>query len=544
MDADLDSLLTVVFCTADDLLPAKAGNARRIVTDAEVVTLAVAQVLLGRQSPLAYEHINLTGRYHLIVTDAIRRGEYGPLKSVDLADLAGARAGFLYQDSPDPIGRGRAAGSTGVDHTGRRAPGGGQELASAAALARRRCRRPVGLVRRGSKPRVRPGCMFRSTRVNASLRPDRVHGLIDAPALGAEIGAGALRVEGWALDVQAPLERALVIAGPESPSQAILGVGRPDVHEAAFPAVPHAAASGWRCDLDLRTARSGPLSLALVVKLRDGPWCEAASTAVTVTSASEIQARRPRAAFTIVKDEPVMLPLWLGYYGRHFAPGDLYVLDHDSTDGSTAAVAGRCQVVPVHRELAFDHRWLRGTVEAFQAFLLRSYETVLFAEVDEFLIPDPHHYRGLADYVERLARPAARSLGFNVVHQPGEPPLRSNAPILAQRTHWHASLKYSKRLVSRVPLRWTEGFHEELNAPDDPPDPHLMLVHLHRADYDWCVARHRASAARRWSPEDIARGDGSQNRIADPAEFDEWFRRGPDLDAPRELVPEHIRGLL
>lgn len=47
MDADLDSLLTVVFCTADDLLPTRPGNARRMVTDAEVVTLAVAQVLLG-----------------------------------------------------------------------------------------------------------------------------------------------------------------------------------------------------------------------------------------------------------------------------------------------------------------------------------------------------------------------------------------------------------------------------------------------------------------------------------------------------------------
>ena len=47
MDTDLDSLLTVVFCTADDLLPTPAGNARRIVTDAEVVTLALAQVLLG-----------------------------------------------------------------------------------------------------------------------------------------------------------------------------------------------------------------------------------------------------------------------------------------------------------------------------------------------------------------------------------------------------------------------------------------------------------------------------------------------------------------
>ncbi len=61
MDADLDSLLTVVFCTADDLLPTKPGNARRMVTDAEVVTLAVAQVLLGyhnsdrrfRQAPAA-----------------------------------------------------------------------------------------------------------------------------------------------------------------------------------------------------------------------------------------------------------------------------------------------------------------------------------------------------------------------------------------------------------------------------------------------------------------------------------------------------------
>ena len=47
MDADLDSLLTVVFCTADDLLPTKPGNATRMVTDAEVVTLAAAQVLLG-----------------------------------------------------------------------------------------------------------------------------------------------------------------------------------------------------------------------------------------------------------------------------------------------------------------------------------------------------------------------------------------------------------------------------------------------------------------------------------------------------------------
>ncbi len=47
MLADLDLLLCAVFCTADDLLPERARNARRSVTDAEVVTLAVGQAMMG-----------------------------------------------------------------------------------------------------------------------------------------------------------------------------------------------------------------------------------------------------------------------------------------------------------------------------------------------------------------------------------------------------------------------------------------------------------------------------------------------------------------
>jgi len=47
MDADLDLLLTTVYVTADDLLPERRKNAARRVTDAEVVTLAVAQAIMG-----------------------------------------------------------------------------------------------------------------------------------------------------------------------------------------------------------------------------------------------------------------------------------------------------------------------------------------------------------------------------------------------------------------------------------------------------------------------------------------------------------------
>lgn len=47
MDADLDLLCISVYCTADDLLPEPSRNARRKLSDAEVVTLCVAQVLMG-----------------------------------------------------------------------------------------------------------------------------------------------------------------------------------------------------------------------------------------------------------------------------------------------------------------------------------------------------------------------------------------------------------------------------------------------------------------------------------------------------------------
>jgi transposase len=47
MHADLDLLLTTVYCTADDLLPEPRGNARRQLNDAEIVTLAVAQTIMG-----------------------------------------------------------------------------------------------------------------------------------------------------------------------------------------------------------------------------------------------------------------------------------------------------------------------------------------------------------------------------------------------------------------------------------------------------------------------------------------------------------------
>jgi Transposase DDE domain len=76
MLADLDLLLIAVFCAADDLLPAATKNAKRIVTDAEVVTLCVAQAMMGIPSDPRFLAAARKRLGHLFPTLPDRAGFY------------------------------------------------------------------------------------------------------------------------------------------------------------------------------------------------------------------------------------------------------------------------------------------------------------------------------------------------------------------------------------------------------------------------------------------------------------------------------------
>jgi len=68
MDADLDTLCTVVYCTADDLLPEPRANARRRTSDAELVTLCVAQAIMGIPSDRRFLAVARKRLVHLFPT--------------------------------------------------------------------------------------------------------------------------------------------------------------------------------------------------------------------------------------------------------------------------------------------------------------------------------------------------------------------------------------------------------------------------------------------------------------------------------------------
>jgi hypothetical protein len=60
MLADLDLPLLVVYCMTDDFLPKRPENARRMVTDAEIITLAIAQAIMGITSD--YRFVAVAGK--------------------------------------------------------------------------------------------------------------------------------------------------------------------------------------------------------------------------------------------------------------------------------------------------------------------------------------------------------------------------------------------------------------------------------------------------------------------------------------------------
>lgn len=104
MLADLDLLLIAVFCAADDLLPKASRNAKRILTDAEVVTLCVAQAIMGVPSDHRFARIAAKQLRHLFPALTRRSGFYK--RRERLSDTIEALIDQFAQMSPgyhDPV---------------------------------------------------------------------------------------------------------------------------------------------------------------------------------------------------------------------------------------------------------------------------------------------------------------------------------------------------------------------------------------------------------------------------------------------------------
>jgi glycosyl transferase family 2 len=250
---------------------------------------------------------------------------------------------------------------------------------------------------------------------------------------------------------------------------------------------------------------------------------------------------RRRAVLTIVHNEPVFLPIWLRYYSRFFAPEDIYVLDNDSTDGSTER-EGFVRI-PVSHE-SVDHTWMVRTIESHQRELLDRYGAVLVTDVDEIVVPRPEDGT-LAEYIERLEEEFVNCVGYEVIHMiDREGPFDPSRGVLDQRGYWFPNSAYSKPALTTKPCRWEPGFHAREDGRRA-PDPDLYMIHLHRMDYEICLERHRYRRGRPWRDLDLEERWASHNLIVDDAEFARWFYQEGYLDVELRVqrIPASWRGL-
>lgn len=211
-----------------------------------------------------------------------------------------------------------------------------------------------------------------------------------------------------------------------------------------------------------------------------------------------LKRRRPLSAvvMTMVRDEAVMLPRWIDHYGRHLGVENLVVLDDNSVDGSTDDLPCTVYRLPPP---PWDRGWGKTRAQLVNGLavgLLACNDAVIFADADEFLVPDPRLYDDLRHYLAaRADRDVIAPVALEVMHLTRlEPPLQPDRPVLDQRRFVKFSPVMCKPLVKRVRRPWAPAFHA-IEARFE-VDPELFMFHLKFADETVLeqTAEHRRAA--------------------------------------------------
>jgi hypothetical protein len=243
------------------------------------------------------------------------------------------------------------------------------------------------------------------------------------------------------------------------------------------------------------------------------------------------------AVFTMVKNENYFLPIWLKHYKKFFSNEDIFILDHQSNDGSTENLD--VNVIPVINELAFDHQWLVNVVQDFQKHLLQEYESVLFAESDELVYSLDGDLNGLINHFSSDPNIEFLSCHSHEVIQDleNEIPISKTDEILKHRNNWFHWGMYDKTLLTKVPLHYEWGFHNTIGRPKNFKYD-IFLLHLHRCDFELMLERHEERANKWKMKED---GGGGQHRISDREELLKWFN---DVPSSIEPIPQNHKNAL
>ncbi|MGC5747780.1 glycosyltransferase family 2 protein [Gluconobacter sp. NFX36] len=219
--------------------------------------------------------------------------------------------------------------------------------------------------------------------------------------------------------------------------------------------------------------------------------------------------KKPLAVVTMVYNEPEHLLIWRRHYGAQVGEQSCYVIDHGSDDGSTDAL-GQINRARIPRSPQDDERRTRS-IGKFCESLLEWYDSVIYVDVDELLLPDPDIFPSLTHFAQANTRPVVTATGLDVIHLPeSEAPLDYTRLVSVQRQHVRFSSAMCKPVLIRAAITWAPGSHccaeiaPEMGAP-------LFLFHLRYADLSSGLRRLERTRTQPWCSNDV----GQHQRIND-----------------------------
>jgi hypothetical protein len=250
--------------------------------------------------------------------------------------------------------------------------------------------------------------------------------------------------------------------------------------------------------------------------------------------------KREMAVFTIVQNDPWMAARWHKYYSKYFEPQDIHIMDHRINEkGCTDGL--NCNIQAIDYDLSFHHDWLKQQVQNKQRELLQQYNKVLFAEIDEFVAPDPDVYVDLKDYIHQFKGGIARVRGFNVVQVGDEPRLNLESDILPQRTHWAHYRAFDKPLLVTHPIEYIPGFHTADGCGDDLIDSNLYMIHLKWVCLDYLLEKNKEICNRRWMFFDWISKMGAEHKMLEVDEVKQFIKEAMEEPVP---IPDRFKHLL
>lgn len=196
-------------------------------------------------------------------------------------------------------------------------------------------------------------------------------------------------------------------------------------------------------------------------------------------------------AFTMWQNDLVALGVWVKYYSQQF--DRLLILCFNTKPEYFTELDKLKEEFNLQYEVApdgvADPRVSSLFLRDKQVALLREYEWVLFANVDEILVP-AKKFGTLKNLILESTKDKTMLIceAFDVIQVEGEDPINYTKPYLRQRKYWIKNHNYNKILLARIPLIWNEGLHQIDGMTNEESrgfkDTGLYLLHLKHADME------------------------------------------------------------